>query len=86
MRAWVVVAGLLLVGCNGYAPPVERPVPDGPSIVLISADTLRPDRLTTYGYSRETSPAIDALAAEGLLFEHAYAHASWTLPSTMSLG
>ncbi|MGH0033396.1 MAG: sulfatase-like hydrolase/transferase [Myxococcota bacterium] len=59
--------------------------PDAPSIVLISIDSLRADRLGCYGAERETSPAIDALAAAGARFEHAVAPTSWTLPSHVTL-
>jgi len=51
------------------------------SVLLISIDTLRADRLACYGYGRPTSPAIDALAAGGLLFENCVAQSPWTLPS-----
>lgn len=50
-------------------------------IVLISVDTLRADHLPVYGYTKVRTPAIDALAADGVLFEHAYAHSPQTLPS-----
>jgi arylsulfatase A-like enzyme len=53
--------------------------------VLISIDTLRPDHLGCYGYERPTSPAIDALAARGVLFEDVSAPSPWTLPSHASL-
>jgi len=56
-----------------------------PSILLITIDTLRADHLGCYGYFRETSPGIDALADEGILFERAYAPMSTTLPSHVSL-
>lgn len=56
-----------------------------PNIVLISIDTLRADHLSAYGYGRPTSPALDALAAQGVRFEHAVAQASWTLPSMASV-
>jgi arylsulfatase A-like enzyme len=52
-----------------------------PSIVLISVDTLRPDHLSAYGYSRKTSPSIDALAAGGLLFEDVLVPQPQTSPS-----
>ncbi len=55
------------------------------NVVVVVIDTLRADRLGCYGYSRPTSPALDALAARGLCFERAYATAPWTLPSTASL-
>lgn len=53
--------------------------------MLIVVDTLRADRLSTYGYRRATSPFLDGLAAEGTLFEDATAQSAWTLPSMVSL-
>ena len=52
--------------------------PARPSAVLITIDTLRADHLGCYGYGRPTTPHIDALARESLLFERAYT----TLPRT----
>jgi choline-sulfatase len=54
-------------------------------IFLICADTLRADRLQTYGYKRNTAPHIDAFAKDSAVFTNAYAQAPWTLPSHMSL-
>lgn len=55
------------------------------SVVLISVDTLRSDRVGCYGYARSdgaaTTPAIDALAAESLRFANARSVAPFTLPS-----
>jgi len=62
----------------------NRRVADGP-IVLISIDTLRADRLPAYGYAKTRTPAIDALAAGGVLFEHAYTHSPQTLPAHTSI-
>jgi len=61
--------------------------PDAPAtdVVLVLVDTLRADHLGTYGYRRDTSPVIDQIAAEGTVFEQAYAHSGWTLTSTASL-
>ncbi len=50
-------------------------------VVLISIDTCRADHLGCYGYSRKTSPNIDALAEGGVLFNHAVAPVPVTLPS-----
>ncbi len=58
---------------------------DIPNVILISLDTLRADHLGCYGYQRDTSPHIDALAEEAALFERTYAQSSWTLPSHMSM-
>ena len=55
-------------------------------IILITVDTLRADAISAYrGGSGRPTPAIDALAADGVRFEHAYAPAPWTLPSLVSL-
>jgi len=59
--------------------------PPAPNVVIFLIDTLRADRLGAYGHTKATSPHIDALAREGLLFEQAYAPAPWTLPTVVSL-
>ncbi|MBN2288545.1 MAG: sulfatase [Candidatus Glassbacteria bacterium] len=61
-------------------PPVEKL-----NVVLISLDQLRPDHLRCYGYPHRTSPFIDSVAAQSVVFENAFSHAPWTLPSHMSL-
>ena len=53
--------------------------------MLITVDTLRRDHLSTYGHFRDTSPNLDALAAEGVLFERALATMATTLPSHLSM-
>jgi arylsulfatase A-like enzyme len=52
---------------------------------LITVDTLRPDHLGCYGHGRDTSPNVDALAAEGVVFTDAYSQAGWTLPSVATI-
>jgi arylsulfatase A-like enzyme/Flp pilus assembly protein TadD len=69
----------------GFALPPAAGAAPAPSIVLVSIDTLRSDRLPAYGYSRGATPAIDALVRDGILFEHAYAHTPLTLPSHASI-
>jgi arylsulfatase A-like enzyme len=56
-----------------------------PNILLISIDSLRADHLGSYGYSRDTSPHIDALASQGARFATAIAPAPWTLPSHITM-
>ena len=46
---------------------------------------MRADRLSTWGYEKPTSPGIDRLAAESVVFLDAQASSSWTLPSLASL-
>ena len=48
-------------------------------------DTLRADHMGCYGYPRDTSPNLDRLAREGVLFERAYAPSSWTRATVGSL-
>jgi arylsulfatase len=55
------------------------------NLLLVSIDTLRADHLPSYGYERDTSPAIDALAREGVLWENAYATSPATVASHASL-
>ena len=77
----VAGAGLGLLAGNLRTPPLRITGP----IILISIDTLRADRLPVYGYTALDTPAIDALAADGVLFEHAYSHSPQTLPAHTSM-
>lgn len=54
-------------------------------VLFIDIDTLRPDHLGCYGYHRRTSPAIDAIAAEGMRFDRCYASDTPCLPSRSAL-
>jgi arylsulfatase A-like enzyme len=67
------------------APGVAAATDARPNLLLVVIDTLRADHLGCYGYGRPTSPVLDRLAAEGILFEWAFAQSSWTKPSTASL-
>ncbi len=51
-----------------------------PNILLVVMDTTRSDHLSCYGYPKPTTPFLDQLAGEGVVFEHAYSPAVWTLP------
>lgn len=51
------------------------------NVLLISLDTFRADRISLLGHTRETTPALDAMAETGRVFSDAYATTSWTLPS-----
>ncbi|MEZ5976827.1 MAG: sulfatase-like hydrolase/transferase [Planctomycetota bacterium] len=85
---------LALALADGSTPPAEPSYPkleghrtgEGPRhVLLVVIDTLRADALGTYGYDRGTSPRIDALAAEGTVFDDVSSPAAWTKPSTASL-
>ncbi len=62
-----------------------RGIPGPPGLLLISLDTTRSDHLSAYGYPRETSPELDALARQGVRFEAAYAASASTGPSHATL-
>jgi arylsulfatase A-like enzyme len=70
---------LCALSCGG-APDESRP-----SVVLIVVDTLRADAVSVYGSVEGTTPTLDALAAEGLVFRRAFSPSSWTLPAHASL-
>jgi len=59
--------------------------PGAPNVVIICVDTLRADHLGAYGYSRPTSPRIDAFAQSGRVFERAYSTTPFTTPSVVSM-
>jgi arylsulfatase A-like enzyme len=75
-----LVLSLMLPG--GCRPPAE---PGPPNVVLITVESLRADHVGAYGYARETTPTLDTLASEGIVFENAYAVTSWTLPAHASI-
>jgi arylsulfatase A-like enzyme len=59
--------------------------PQGPSVLVLLIDALRADHLGCYGYDRNTSPRLDTLAKESVLFVNAYAQSPWTKPSIPTL-
>jgi choline-sulfatase len=71
-----LVALALLCACAG------RPVPN---VLLVVVDTLRADHTSAYGYARDTTPRLRALAEQGVRFENAYAPVGLTAPSHASL-
>ncbi|HSB75888.1 MAG TPA: sulfatase-like hydrolase/transferase, partial [Terriglobales bacterium] len=88
----VVYAVLYLGGGVWWARHQERreaaalhAAPGSPNVLLIIMDAVGANHLSTYGYSRNTSPHLSELAARGLLFERAVAPSSWTLPSHASM-
>jgi arylsulfatase A-like enzyme len=68
-----------------HNPVIYAAGPKPRGIILISVDTLRADHLQTYGYIRPTTPNLDLLAADGVVFSRSYASSPWTLPSHVSL-
>lgn len=58
---------------------------DRPNMVLVSMDATRADHLSCYGHERLTSPNLDRLAEQGVLYERCISPACWTLPSHASM-
>ncbi|HEV8376548.1 MAG TPA: sulfatase [Candidatus Polarisedimenticolia bacterium] len=66
-------------------PESKAPARPAASLVLISLDTARADHFHCYGYSLPTTPVLDRLASEGILFENAFTQAVNTGPAHVSL-
>jgi arylsulfatase A-like enzyme len=88
----LVVATLFLIGIIWIARDISlHKTPrmangaSHPSVLLIVVDTLRWDHLSSYGYSRKTTPHIDQIATNGLLFETTISASPWTTPSHAAL-
>ncbi len=71
---------MLFLGCSGWNSRDERP-----NIIVVLVDALRYDHLGHNGYPEPTSPFLDALATDSVVFDHAYSHCSQTLVSTAIL-
>jgi len=80
----LAAVGTVLAAAGGWRYARASAPLSGP-IILVSIDTLRADHLPAYGYRKVRTPAIDALAADGVVFERAYSHAPQTLPAHASL-
>ena len=74
----IVVAVFSLQACS-----TGRGTP--PNVLLIVLDTTRADRISSFGYERQTTPNLDGFAEEGILFENCTTPGPWTLPSHASL-
>jgi arylsulfatase A-like enzyme len=67
------------------AKSTDSTAPRAPNVILVVLDTVRADHLSLYGYPRKTSPNLDALAADSLVFDHAVASGNYSLPTHASL-
>lgn len=87
MRSSTLISAVCLVATVSCAridaPADQRAEP--PNVILVMVDTLRADHMSTYGYHRETTPFIDGLASESVVFERARSQAACTFPSVNSL-
>lgn len=101
MASWIrVVTGLLIVAGLAFWLFVDVNIPSRPvrpietlqqprerplNVVFILVDMLRADRLSAYGYERQTSPLLEDLASTGVRFAHVEAQSTWTKCSMASL-
>ena len=92
LNLFAMVALFTLVGSAALSAmeagrlPVRTPASaDSPNVILIVADAVRPDHLSTYGYARETSPNLDRFADHATVFRNAYSHGTRTVPAVASL-
>jgi arylsulfatase A-like enzyme len=70
----------------GTAEDVEKLATRGDvNLLFVLIDTLRAEHLGAYGYHRDTSPALDRLAADGVRFDRHHSQSSWTKSSMASL-
>jgi arylsulfatase A-like enzyme len=83
------VVATILVACSSDdspTPPSDAPASGTkPNVILIVIDTARADHFSAYGYDRQTTPNIDALALDSVMFTNAHSVAPWTLPAHMSM-
>ena len=79
---FLFIAGAIIsIGAYSISVKFRQP----PNVVILLVDTLRADRLGSYGYPRNTSPVLDGLAEKGVLFARCYAPSDYTQASTASL-
>ena len=83
----LLIAALAVVVAAPLARPASLVTSDGekPNVLLITVDTLRADHLGVYGYARPTSPELDRLAREGVVFTDAVTPVPTTAPALASL-
>ena len=88
----VLLVAVLGIGLNGAWWLAERrglrpasAASESPNVLIIVWDTVRAASLSLYGYARETTPHLAALAARSTVFENAFSPAPWTLPSHAAL-
>lgn len=86
LAAILAALGTCALACGGGgARDATAPATPPEGIILLSIDTLRADHLGCYGYAYPTTPTIDALSRQGIVFEAAISHAPSTLASHSSI-
>jgi len=84
LRRWAIGVICIMLFVHGaffyhkyWRPPLN--------VILLSVDTFRPDHLGCYGYHRDTSPFLDRVARQGMLFKNVISSAPWTSPGMISI-
>ena len=87
IRAAAALAGLvvLVIAAPAVKAATASPAKEAPHVIVLLVDALRADHLGTYGYERDTSPALDAFARDGVVFERAISQSTFTKSSVASL-
>lgn len=84
---WILM--LIILFANGGCRPETKEVLSSsernPSVLFYLIDTCRTDRMSLYGHNRRTTPFLDYLAKNSVVFENCYSQASWTKPSVGSM-
>lgn len=81
----IIATVIVLVTVFILYPQFKPKIKNKPNIILIILDCLRADHLGCYGYTRNTSPNIDDLAENGLIFSNAFSQGGYTLASIPSI-
>lgn len=80
-----ICAAVLLGSSCGQAADQPTPEEKQPNVILLVMDTTRADRLSLYGWKNETTPSLNALAADSVVYTEVHSTAPWTLPAHMSM-
>ncbi|MFO8007997.1 MAG: sulfatase [Candidatus Brocadiia bacterium] len=79
-----LLAILAFIACLLGPAATPEPAPR-PNIILITIEATRRDHCSLYGYERETTPFLEELAEESIVFDNGWSHSSWTYPSMASV-
>lgn len=83
MTRTLAVAAVLVLICGLAASPRQAPQPS--SLVIVTLDTVRADRLPAYGFTSVATPALERIARQGVIFDKTESVAPLTLPAHASL-
>lgn len=91
LRRILLIIASTLLGCLAVRTAIlQRFLPKKPlckncNVIVVTLDTLSANHLPCYGYARNTAPNLCSFAQNNVLFRKAYANATWTLPSHVSV-